>query len=319
MRTGLIYSKRFLQHDTGPGHPERPERLLAIHNHLRARGLLDALTPLPFGPVNRRWLESVHTRRYVERVFASCAAGEPYIDTPESATCPESAEIAQLAAGGALAAVDAVMAGQVHNAFCAMRPPGHHAEANLSMGFCLFNSVAIAAEYLIRRHGLKRVAIVDFDVHHGNGTQHLFERRRDVLFISLHQDPRHLYPGSGHADETGRGAGENYTLNLPLPPDSGDDAYLHALHHQVLPKLDAFAPQFLLLSAGFDASAHDPLAHMQVSPAGFGQITHVLRGAAETHCQGRLVSLLEGGYHLDDLAHSVSQHVRALHEAEPGA
>ncbi|MFA9476854.1 histone deacetylase family protein [Phycisphaerales bacterium AB-hyl4] len=316
MRTGLIYSERFLQHDTGPGHPERPDRLLAIHNQLQARGLLDALAPLPFGLADRRWLELVHTPTYVERVFAACEAGEPYIDSADSTTCPQSAEIAQLAAGGAITAVDAVMAGELHNAFCAMRPPGHHAEANLSMGFCLFNHVAIAAAYLIRRHGLQRVAIVDFDVHHGNGTQHLFERRSDVLFISMHQDPRHLYPGTGHAHETGRDAGEGYTLNVPLPPDSGDDVYLNALRSKVLPKLEAFDPQFLLLSAGFDASARDPLAHMLMTPKGFGQLTRELRAVAETHCRGRLVSLLEGGYHLEELANSVCHHVRALHETD---
>ncbi|MEX0653241.1 MAG: histone deacetylase [Phycisphaeraceae bacterium] len=317
MTTGLIYSERFLEHDTGPGHPERPDRLRAIHRHLQGRGLLDALVPLPFKPADRRWIEHLHKPDYVERIFAACRAGEPYVDSPDSTVSPESAEVAQLAAGGALTAVDAVMAGHVHNAFCALRPPGHHAEANLAMGFCLFNNVAIAADYLTRRHSLTRVAIVDFDVHHGNGTQHLFERRRDVLFISMHEHPRHLYPGTGHDYEAGTDEGEGYTLNLPLMPGSDDHAYLQTLRHDVLPKLDAYQPQFLLLSAGFDAAAHDPLAHMKVSPAGFGQLTRELRAFAERCCAGRLVSVLEGGYHLQDLALSASRHVEALHEPAP--
>lgn len=312
MPTGLIYSDRFLEHDTGVRHPERPDRLRAIVDRLKAQHLWNELVHLPFGPADRAWIERLHDPRYVERVFAACAAGEAHIDAADSAICPASGEVAQLAVGGVLAAVDAVMAGKVNNAFCAVRPPGHHAERDRSMGFCLFNNVAIAAEYLIAHHGLERVAVVDFDVHHGNGTQHLFEHRRDVLVVSLHEHPRYLYPGTGFVHEQGAGAGEGYTLNLPLDPRTGDDAYRHAMVFKVTPRLERFQPQCLLVSAGFDAAHDDPLAHMEVTAEGFAWITRHLKAQAQRLCGGRLVSVLEGGYNLRSLAEAVSLHVQAL-------
>ncbi|MFW6058898.1 MAG: histone deacetylase family protein [Phycisphaeraceae bacterium] len=314
MSTGFIYHDRFLEHETGPTHPERPERLRAICDRLRQDHLWDELTHLPFSPAARKWIARLHSPHYIDRVFAACEAQHHYIDTPDSPISRHSAEIAQLAVGGVLAAVDAVHAQYVHNAFCAVRPPGHHAERDRSMGFCLFNNIAIAAEYLIAHHGYERIAIVDFDVHHGNGTQHLFEDRADVLFISLHEHPSHLYPGTGYVHERGTSAGEDHTLNLPLDPHDGDERYRHVFQAQVLPRLREFAPQFLLLSAGFDAAAEDPLAHMNVSPQGFEWMTRQLKETAESLCNGRLVSALEGGYHLRALAESVSLHVGVLLE-----
>ncbi len=312
MTTALVSDERFEMHLTGPGHPERPARLAAVRRRLRDTRQWDRMHHLAFAPAPAEAIARVHEDRYVQRLIDACARGSACIDCPDSAICPRSAEIAALAAGGLLAAVDAVMAGSAANAFCAVRPPGHHAEAGMSMGFCLFNNVAIAACHAQARHGLERVAIVDFDVHHGNGTQHSFEARDDILFISLHQHPDTLYPGTGRAEEEGTAAGKGFTLNLPLMPGAGDDEYTAAFEQRVVPALDAFCPQLLLVSAGFDAAGADPLAQMAVTSAGFEAMTRYLTAAAARHCEGRLVSTLEGGYDLDALADAVVVHVEAL-------
>ena len=265
-----------------------------------------------FSPADVAWVERLHDPGYIQRVQAACRAGSSWIDTPDSAICPSSYDVALLAVGGVLAAVDAVMENRVENAFCAVRPPGHHAEPGRSMGFCLFNHVAIGAEYALAHHGLDRVAIVDFDVHHGNGTQHLFESRRDVLFISLHQDPATLYPGSGFAREIGHGDGEGYTVNLPVAPGSGDDDYQRLFEDSVLPRLNRFEPGMLLVSAGFDAAREDPLAQVGLTPVAYAWMTHQLRSVARRHSGGRLVSVLEGGYDLASLADCVVTHLKAL-------
>ena len=312
MHTGLIYSPKFLEHDTGPRHPERPQRLTAIVDKLKAAHLWDGLTHLPFSPADIKWVAALHAPEYIRRVEAACLAGERHIDVADSAICALSYDIARLGIGGVLAACDAVMAGKVVNAFCAVRPPGHHAEHDVSMGFCLFNNVAIAANYLIAHHKLARVAIVDFDVHHGNGTQHLFEHRNDILFISIHEHPRQQYPGTGYEHETGKHEGEGHTLNIPLQSGSGDDEYRHAFRTAIIPALEKFDPEFLLISAGFDACVDDPLCGMHVTPECFRWMTAQLKNVAETHCKNRLVSLLEGGYNLQRLAECVALHVGTL-------
>ena len=318
MPTAFVYHDRFLDHDTGRGHPERPDRLRAVTRRLREAGLWDRVTHLPFESATRAHAERLHTPAYLDRLAAACrdgasSSGGSYIDTPDSAVGPESADIAYLALGWVLAAVDAVATGTVTNAFCALRPPGHHAEADRSMGFCLLANAAFAAEALLTDHGLSRVpAWSDFDVHHGNGTQHLFDRRRDVLFISLHQDPRTCYPGTGFAHKTGPGDGAGFTLNLPLPPGGGDEDYLRTMDDTVLPRLGEYRPEALVISAGFDAAAADPLAGMSLTTAGFRGITDRLLAAADRHCDGRVVSVLEGGYDLDALADGVEAHVAAL-------
>ena len=312
MSTGLIYDERFLEHDTGHGHPERSDRVRAIVQHLESTGHWARMQRLSFGPAEPAAIEAVHDRAYIERLTHACDHRVPFIDEPDSAICEDSAEIAYLAAGGVLAAVDAVMAGQVDNAFCAVRPPGHHAERCRSMGFCMFNNVAVAAEHLLGHHGIERVAIVDFDVHHGNGTQHSFETRRDVLFVSLHEDPQWLYPGSGLAEEIGKGEGEGLTLNIPLAPHSGDEESRAAFDEQVLPKLDEFEPQALLVSAGFDAAEADPLAHQRVTDEGFRFMAERLCDAARQHCEGRLIVTLEGGYDLNALACGVEMMVESM-------
>lgn len=319
--TGLVYDDIFLRHDTGPGHPERSARLVAIVQRLVNDYVWDELRRLPVRPSAedrvglRRLLERVHAPAYLDRLEAVCQSGERSLDS-DTTVSPESFEAAMTAAAGTVSAVDAVMSGGSRsgagNAFCAVRPPGHHAERSRAMGFCLINNVAVAAERLIAHHGLERVAIVDFDVHHGNGTQHIFEDRDDVLFISIHEHPRNFYPGTGFAHERGTGRGEGFTLNIPMDPGSGDQAYQAAFVKMILPRLEQFAPQFLLVSAGFDACEHDPLAHMKVSPEGLAWMTRRLKETAERFCGGRLVSVLEGGYDLRSLAECVGAHVRVL-------
>jgi acetoin utilization deacetylase AcuC-like enzyme len=215
-----------------------------------------------------------------------------------------------------LSAADAVMKGEVTNAFCAVRPPGHHAEKDRAMGFCLFNNVAVAAEYLIKTHGLERVAIVDFDVHHCNGTQHSFDSREDVLVVSLHEHPAFLYPGTGFEHEEGSRAGNGFTLNVPMLPHSDDDTYAKAFDEKVLPKLDAFKPQIILVSAGFDPVREDPLAHIDLTVDYVGTMTTMLADAASRLCGGKLVSVLEGGYHLESVVGCTISHVSALTEAK---
>jgi acetoin utilization deacetylase AcuC-like enzyme len=222
----------------------------------------------------------------------------------------ETYEVALAAAGGVLAAVDAVMDGKVENAFCAVRPPGHHALKDKAMGFCFFNNVAIAARYVQKKHKLSKVLIVDWDVHHGNGTQAAFYDDPTVLYFSVHQHP--FYPGSGTESEKGTGEGLNYTINVPLPSGSGDAEYRKAFEEKLLPAALAFKPDFVLVSAGFDAAEGDRLGGMKVTPEGYAELTHVVREIARKSCHGRVVSLLEGGYDLDALAASVEAHIRVL-------
>ncbi len=285
--TGLIYDPRFMEHHPGPGHPERPERLRAMVERLQRDGLWERLHRIAFEAASLKVIERLHDRAYIDRAFAACERGEAYLDSPDVGIGSESAAIAQLAVGGAIAAVDAVMRGEVVNAFAALRPPGHHAEADHAMGFCLFNSIALAADHLTRVHDLERVAIIDWDVHHGNGTQHMLEHRADVLFISIHEHPMHLYPGSGYAHEDGASGtpGAGHTLNLPLQPGADDAAYRHVFKEKVLPVLDRYRPQFVLISAGFDAADDDPLAHMAVTPQCFAWMTREIKSAAESLCK----------------------------------
>jgi len=310
MQTAFISDPIFLSHDTGAGHPERSARLVAAHKTLSEQdwyGELQLLTPTP---VERQWVELVHRPGYAQRIEEACAAGADWIDTQDVAVSPESCDVALNATGSLLRLVDQVMAKKADNGFAMVRPPGHHAEHDMAMGFCLFNSVAIAARYLQQHHGLERILILDWDVHHGNGTQHTFEADPSVMFISLHQFPH--YPGTGAKGETGSGAGQGFTLNCPMSAGRGDDDYQEAFEQVILPKARGFKPDFILVSAGFDAHFADPLASMQVTTDGFRWMSKQMMALADELCGGRLVSVLEGGYDLDALADSVTAHVEVL-------
>lgn len=317
--TGLVLDERFQQHDTGPMHPERPERLKAITAALEGAGLVEACTRVGPRPVERRWLQSNHDDAYIDRLQRACASGQRHIDCADSAISGESFEIAELAAGAVVAATVAVARGELANAFCAVRPPGHHAEQDRSMGFCMFNNVAIAARVLLAEHGVERVFILDWDVHHGNGTQHSFESDPRVFFCSLHGHPDTLYPGTGYAHERGLGPGEGATLNIPMMPGSGDDDYRRAFEEQIAPAVADYKPEFILVSAGFDAHRRDPLAHIQLETSSYAWMTHEVLAWADQHCRGRLVSMLEGGYDLQALGESAAVHLDGLVQASgPG-
>jgi acetoin utilization deacetylase AcuC-like enzyme len=292
-----------LAHDTGPTHAERPERLSAVTSALHA-----AFPQLDWHEApraSRGQLLRAHTPALLEQVLETRPRERILLDA-DTVLSTASAEAALRAAGAVVAGVNAVLGGQTTRAFCVVRPPGHHATTDEAMGFCLFNNIAVGALHALAAHGLERVAIVDFDVHHGNGTQAIFEHDRRVLFASSHQLP--LYPGTGASDETGDGN----IVNAPLPPDAGSALFRAAWTERLLPAVDAFKPQLLMISAGFDAHRLDPLAQLQLDAADFTWITEELVALAKRHCGGRIVSTLEGGYALAALAESSVAHVGAL-------
>lgn len=309
-KTGLIYDDIYLEHKTTPGHPESPERLIAIIERLKVKGLYSQLLELKPVPAALDWIQAVHSLEYIKRAERSCANSAGYLDSPDVPISRRSYEAAVMAAGGVLAAIDAVMEHRVTNAFCAVRPPGHHALENKAMGFCIFNNVAIGTRYIQRKYGLSNVLIVDWDVHHGNGTQAAFYDDPNVLYFSVHQYP--FYPGTGSQAEKGSGKGLNYTINVPLPAGSGDSVYLEAFEEKLRPAALAFSPDFVLISAGFDAHEDDLLGGMKVTAQGFAQLTEIVKAIAQKCCDGRLVCVLEGGYHLAGLAASVEAHIRVL-------
>lgn len=312
MPTGILSSETFLEHCPPDFHPERPGRLTAIVDHLRATGWWDRLAHLPFGPATLEQVCAVHDAGYVESVRRVCEAGGGVLDQGDTWAVPASWEAALLAAGGVCAAVDAVLQGRVENAFCLVRPPGHHAMRDKAMGFCLFNNVAIAARHARRAHGVERVLIVDFDVHHGNGSQQAFWEDASVFFVSLHQYPH--YPGTGRRDEVGAGVGAGFTRNFPFPPGTPEAAWLDVFEQDIPAIADGFRPDLVLVSAGFDAHRDDPLAHQNLTTAGYASIGRALASIAARHCEGRLVAALEGGYHPRALAEGVEAVLCALSE-----
>src|SRR6056297_3830681 len=303
MTTALFTHTDCLDHLTPQGHPEQVARLSHVLAALEGRDLMRAEAPL----ASEEDLRLCHPQSHIDRVRAAVPdEGIVQLDA-DTWMSPGSLDAALRGVGGALAAVDAVLGGQVGNAFVATRPPGHHAETERTMGFCLFGTVAIAARHAIERHGLARVAVVDFDVHHGNGTQDLLWSEARSLFVSSHQSP--LWPGTGTKDETGA---HGNVLNLPLDPGTNGESFRAAYEETVFPALDAFKPELLLISAGFDAHHDDPLAGLRLTEDDFAWVTGRLCDLADTHCGGRVVSCLEGGYDLDALAASVAAHVDVL-------
>jgi acetoin utilization deacetylase AcuC-like enzyme len=309
-KTGLVYDDIYLEHETTPGHPECSERLVRIIKQLKDKELYSRLVKIKPAPANRHWIEMVHAPEYIDRAKSSSENGAGYLDSGDVPISLKSYEAALMAAGGMLSAIDAVMEQKVTNAFCAVRPPGHHALENRAMGFCIFNNVAIGTRYIQQKHNLQKILIVDWDVHHGNGTQAAFYGDPNVLYFSVHQYP--FYPGTGSQAEQGSGKGMQTNINVPLPAGSGDDSYVKAFEEILVPAASSFAPDFVLVSAGFDAHEDDLLGSMRVTDRGFAKLTMIVKSIAEKCCAGRLVSVLEGGYGLEGLAASVEAHIRIL-------
>jgi len=313
MNTALITHPDLLKHATGPGHPERPERLTAILNRLKETGLLADLLEKTPEPADLKWIQTVHDPVYVERVKRLCQNGSGFIDSPDTPVSTDSFRAARLAVGAGLLAADLIVEKTVTHAFCPIRPPGHHAEKSRAMGFCLFNNVAVLARYLQKKHGIRKILIVDWDVHHGNGTQHAFYDDHTVFYFSTHQFPH--YPGTGAESERGSGPGEGFTRNVPLPAGSGNEAYIRAFEEILIPIAERFQPEFVLISAGFDPHRDDPLADMALTEEGFARLTRIVRDIAAHFAKGRLISLLEGGYNLTALGNSAAIHVQELVES----
>ena len=313
-KTGFLYDERFLLHQTGPEHPESPERLLAIYRELEDAdaGLLSRLIRIKARRAEQRWIEIVHSIKLIFRFEEACSWGMKELDHPDNKICRESFETAMLAVGGILDTVDLMMKGEIDNAFCAVRPPGHHAEVNRVMGFCYFNNVAIAARYLRDKWKVQRIGIVDFDVHHGNGTQNIFEDDPSVFYYSIHEHPSFAYPGTGREFEKGLGEGYGFTLNSPVLPGQGDTEYKGLLQRDLFAAFGWFKPEVILVSAGFDAHIDDDMSDIKLSTECFSWIMENIVGMADEYSSGRVISILEGGYAVDRLAELVRNHIEIL-------
>jgi len=313
-RVALAYHPDHLLHAPPFEHPESPERLIAITGHLGSQGLLGKMTAVTPDFADEADILSVHDREYLAKVEAACRRGDMTLDAEDTYLNRHSYNIALLSAGGAIAGAKAVAEGAADRAFCAIRPPGHHAGRDVGMGFCLINNVAVAARYLQTRHGVGKVLIVDWDVHHGNGTQNIFVEDPSVFFFSIHEHPSFLYPGTGRRWEIGKGPGEGTTLNAPMAPGAGDEDYRMTFEQQLTPAVARFRPEILLVSAGFDAHRDDPLADIQLSDEGFRFMTRHVVELANAYCGGKVVSILEGGYEISSLTSCIEIHIRELLE-----
>ncbi|MDD5772951.1 MAG: histone deacetylase [bacterium] len=308
MRTGLIYHPDFLKHDTGH-HPENKLRLTKTLEYLDKIGLLNKLANIPFDTANEKDLELIHSREQIETVKNAYSQGINLLD-PDTPICEKSFSIALLAVGGVLKAVKEAAEGKLKNAFCLVRPPGHHSTPSRSMGFCLFNNVAIAARYLQKNLDHQRILIIDWDAHHGNGTQEAFYNDPSVLYFSTHHYP--FYPGTGSSEEKGSKSGFGYNINVPLSSGSGDKEYVSAFEKILVPAAENFKPEFILISAGFDAHIEDPLGGMAVTDEGFKTLTEITLDIADKYCNNKIVSVLEGGYNLKTLPKTIAAHLEVL-------
>jgi len=309
-----VYHPDYLLHNAPFEHPESPDRLIAINGNLKNAGLFETLVPVtPKYPDNGDILR-VHDPDYLRKLETACRRGDLTLDAEDTYLNRHSYLIALLSAGGAIAGADAVASGMVDRAFCAVRPPGHHAGRDQGMGFCLLNNAAITVRALQESHGVSRVMIIDWDVHHGNGTQSIFWEDPSVFFFSIHENPAFLYPGTGRRWETGRGAGEGTTLNAPMPPGAGNDEYRLAFEQILAPAAEKFRPEFLVLSAGFDAHRDDPMADIELTEDGFRFLSRFAVELANRYCGGRIVSILEGGYERESLMRCTEIHIRELQQ-----
>jgi acetoin utilization deacetylase AcuC-like enzyme len=311
-RTGLVWSKSYLSHVTTAEHPEGPQRLTLLWNAILRQKLLSTLILMdPYVPPMEA-LHAVHDPAYLEAFREAVARGDRYFSTQDCLIGSGSYDAALLAAGGVMAGIDAVFNHRADNVFCAVRPPGHHAVRDGAMGFCFVNNVAVGAAYARSSYGIHRVCIVDWDVHHGNGTQDLFNNDPETLYASIHEHPSFCYPGTGRRMEKGKGAGEGYTLNVPLLPHAGDVEMIEAFEREIVPAIEAFRPELILVSAGFDAHRDDPIAELWCTEESYVHMTRRILELADRHCKGRVVSVLEGGYHPESLVSSAIAHIKAL-------
>jgi len=317
-KTGFLFDRRYLLHETGPYHPEIPERLESVYKGIETAGLMDSLTLIPACMPDMKWVETIHDRQYIDRLGDACVRGVRCFGTEDNQMCCETFNTALLAVGGILETTRMMMEGRIENAFCAVRPPGHHAERSEAMGFCYFNNIAIAARYLQVQWGIERVAIVDFDVHHGNGTQHIFESDPTVFYYSIHEHPSFAFPGTGRVFEKGVGEGTGFTYNNPMLPGQGDSEYRKVFKEELIPVLEKFEPQAILVSTGFDAHVDDDMSGINLTTEGYSFLMETVVGLAERLAGGRLVSILEGGYSLKRLPELAKNHVEILVRSAAG-
>jgi acetoin utilization deacetylase AcuC-like enzyme len=304
LQTGIIFDNLFLEHDTGPYHPECRERLISIGDGLKSYRFSDHFLKLKTRAASEKELVLIHPVSHIARIQKSAGKSLTHFDSDTIAGA-RSYEAALNAVGSILELIDALFSGQIQNGFAFVRPPGHHAEPERAMGFCLFSNVAIAAAYALQKFRIARVLVIDFDVHHGNGTQKAFYDRNEVFYVSTHQFP--LYPGTGDYSEVGSGPGEGFTLNFPLPAGTDDATYNLIFERIISPVSQCYKPELILVSAGFDAYREDPLAGMDVSPQGFAGIARTILKLADQICDGKVIFALEGGYHLEGLRSCVLQ------------
>lgn len=311
MSCGLAYDSFFEKHLTGPGHPERPERTSRVYEEMTKAGMIEKAVKLQAQACKEEYLELAHKREYLAQAKKDIEEGLKSLSTGDTQVSMKSWEVALLATGGVLHAVSQVVKGKIGRAFCLTRPPGHHATPSKGMGFCIFNHVALAARFAQEELGIGKVLIVDWDVHHGNGTQDVFYEDETVMFLSTHQSP--WYPGTGSKEETGKGKGLGYTLNFPFPAGSGRHEIVEGAFGLDLPKkIKNFRPELILISAGFDSRRGDPLGQFRLSDKDFSDLTRLIVGLAKEHCGGKVVSVLEGGYDLAGLAKGCLAHFSAL-------
>lgn len=308
-RTGLIYHPDYLRHLTGHGHPESPERLTAIINRLEETGLLKELTLIEPISAREEDILLIHSREHFDTIKNAWDNGYTAL-TPDTPISEESFRIAMLAAGGVLTGIDKIMAGEIDNCMALVRPPGHHATPDNAMGFCLFNNIAIGARYLQKRHNIEKILIVDWDLHHGNGTQEAFYEDPSVLYFSTHQYPH--YPGTGSIHEKGEGNGKGFTINIPMRAGTPPEEFMNKFRDSLYDRALEFSPDFILVSAGFDAHRDDPLGELLLTDESYGEMTRIVLDIANRCCDGRVLSALEGGYNLNALARSVEAHLRAM-------
>ena len=309
-RTGIVRDERYIDHITDDYHPENPNRLRSIYAMLQQGDMEGQFTEIPPRLATRQELEMVHLPSYID-LIASTADQPPRRLDPDTVASPKSYEAACLAVGGVLEAIEAVLQGKIDNAFALVRPPGHHAETNRAMGFCIFNNIAVGAKYVMKIHGMERILVIDWDVHHGNGTQNTFYEDPEVLYFSTHRYG-FFYPGTGAPAEVGSGKGEGFTVNVPMSPGSGDAEYGNVFLHILKPIALSYEPQLILISAGFDTYSRDPLGGMGMTERGYARLTNIIMDVAERTCGGKIVITLEGGYDLDGLATSVKAVLREL-------